>query len=911
MPLSPGTRLGRYEILLPLGAGGMGEVYKARDTRLGRTVAIKVLPGHAAADPEVLRRFEREARAISAIDHPNICALYDVGHQDGVEFLVMQYLEGESLAARLQRGPLPFVQALAYGREITDALERAHAAGVIHRDLKPGNILLTADGAKLLDFGIARFLQVASPEALTSTLAGAEPVTAPGAILGTLPYMAPEQIAGHDADARTDIFALGVILYEMVCGRRPFDSNMPAGVVDAILHREPASLSSALHVPAWYDAAVRRCLAKRADDRWPTAAALKAALSAGTVTGASDNPAMAKSARRRITRRSATVLATVGVALVIGGVWAARTAILDLRESLTAAPPSGGRGFRPGAPPNGNSPRSGILEAAVPLHLSMALPRTLQIPPLGPELALSPDGRRIVFRARTAEGTLQLFLRSLDSTDVKPLAGTEYGRHAFWSPGGEAIGFFDDRKLKTVDIAGGAIQILCDAPAARGGAWSADRTIIFAPDTGEDGIYRVPDTGGTPQRVTAIDKARGQLAHTWPAFLPDGRRFLYTVSSAATGEGGTYLHSPNAGGDTRVLGSASNASYASGHLLFVTGGTLMTIAFDVDRGQTSGEPRALADGVQTNAAHSEFSATESVLAFWRTVQGAGRLTMVDRTGKVLHSIASATPIRDPALSPDERFVAYTGPAASGSGSDIWLLEWARGNRRRLTFDPASEYYPLWSPHARRLVFASNREGGMNLYLKELTGGAEDLLLKSDDEVYPTDWSKDGRFIVFEKRNEARTRDLWALELPGRGVRTIAATSADERQGRLSPDGRWMAYTANDSGRWEVYVRGFGDPSNVWQISTDGGVQPEWSPDGKELYYVNATRQLAVVRIRSGAGFDFAPPAPMFAIDIANRRPRSLYNVTPDGRRFVFSTQPVEDEELVSVITNWSAVDPRR
>jgi serine/threonine-protein kinase len=745
MPLSPGTCLGRYEILQPLGAGGMGEVYKARDTRLGRTVAIKVIRAHAAADAEARRRFEREARAISAIDHPHICALYDVGHQDGIEYLVMQYLEGESLSARLSRGPVAFADARQYAQDIAGALERAHAAGVIHRDLKPANILLTDGGAKLLDFGIATFLQTDSPDALTRTLGDGDPVTAPGAVLGTLPYMAPEQIAGGGADARTDIFAAGVILHEMVSGRRPFDERTPAALVDAILHREPAALQVE-GVPAWYQAVVRRCLAKRPDDRWPTAGALKAALS-GAASGEPPPPAGIQTPRhRRLLTGAAAALAVGALAIAV---WTVRSGLPRPQQDSAAPPRATASSRTPGA---GNAGRTAAPEALVPLHLSMTLPKELQIPPLGPELALSPDGRRIVFRARSAAGPLQLFVRSLDSTDVRPLAGTEYGRHAFWSPDGTALGFFDDRKLKTLDIAAGTIRIVCDAPAARGGSWGPDGTILFAPGTGEDGIRRVAAEGGTPERVTTVDRARGQVAHTWPVFLPGGDRFLYTAAAGEMGDGGTFLHSPDGRPDVRVLAAASNTAYAAGHLLFVNNETLMRVAFDLDGGRTVGEPRALVSGIRTNAAHSEFSATDSVLAFWRTLGSEGRLTTVDRTGKPLHSAAVATPVRDPALSPDGRSVAFSAPSASGSGSDIWLLELATGSRRRITFDAASEYYPLWSPRGRRLAFASNREGGMNLYVKDLASGADELLLKSDGEIYPTDWSRDGRFIVFEKRD---------------------------------------------------------------------------------------------------------------------------------------------------------------
>jgi serine/threonine protein kinase/Tol biopolymer transport system component len=920
MPLLPGTRLGPYEVISVLGAGGMGEVYKARDTRLERTVAIKVVPSHSAS-AESRRRLEREARAISALDHPHICALYDVGHHDGIDFLVMQYLEGETLAERLRRGAMPIDQLLRIGIDIADALDRAHRAGIVHRDLKPGNIMLTASGAKLLDFGIAKAVPLAAPEAATVGAPAGDDVTRNGAVSGTLSYMAPEQLKGWRVDARSDLFSLGAVLYEMASGARAFVGATPAAVIDAVLNQQPPSLAAL--VPGVSPAIIRlvgKCLNKDVEERWQTARDLKDELQ-WIVANAPDSlePRLLPPTPRRHGAHRARWIA--GAALVAGAValsalsWTESSFVRRTLSALTRGNPAPGdpRGAAPPARTTTREAAPPIASAAtMPLQLSIALPKELTIRAGGPELALSPDGRRVAFRAFSRRGWM-LYLRSLDSSEVTLLPGTEYARYAFWSPDGAALGFFSEGKLKTIDLIGNSVRVLCDAPSPRGGAWNGDGTIIFAATGDSNGVYAVTATGGTPRPLTSIDRTHGERRHEWPIFLPGGRRFLYAIGAKGSPQAGIYLQALDVPGARQVFTAASNVGYASGNLVFAKGGTLWAVPFDVDRAEATGAPRELASQLLTRGDRAEYSVVDSVLAYWRSGEIAGQVSSLDRSGKVVQTFPSPLTINDPAFSPDGRLVAFAAAGGSPAGSDIWLLEWANGNRRRLTLDSSHEYNPVWSPDGKRLVFASDRQGGMNLYQKDLATGRESLLLESDAEMYPTDWSRDGQFIIFEKRQSVGgARDLWVLPTSGdRRPFAIVATEADERQGQLSPDNRWLAYTSKESGRWQVYVRSFRVPSRVWQVSPDEGVQPAWGPDSAELFYLTGERHLMAVTIKRGDSFDLSAPKRLFSSPVANMHPRGLYSVSTDGRRFLFSAVSETAAELITVVTNWAATSVRR
>jgi len=913
MALAPGSRLGPYEVISALGAGGMGEVYKARDTRLDRIVAIKIV-ATGGANAASRSRLEREARAISALEHPNICALYDVGHHEGIDFLVMQYLEGETLAERLRRGPIPLHELLRTAAEIADALDHAHRAGVVHRDLKPANIMLTAAGARLLDFGIAKAAPVTAPDAATARIAAGEDLTVDGALIGTVSYMAPEQLKGWRVDARSDLFALGAILYEMATGARAFDGATPVAVIDAVLNRQPEPLTALVPgITTAFSRIVAKCLNKEIDQRWQTASDLRDELK-WVASNPSDSSERPPASPRKPWAQQPR-------ARWIAGAILAGAAALTWRESLLVHRPAvsevdtGSRVARPPLPAaptaRGESGASIGSAAGMPLQLSIALPRDLSIRSGGPELALSPDGRRVAFRAFSSKGWM-LYVRSLGSTELTLLPGTDYARYAFWSPNNDALGFFSGGKLKRIDLVDASPRVLCDAPSPRGGTWNADGTIVFAAALDGNGLYSVDAAGGVPRQLTRVDREHGEKRHEWPVFLPDGRRFLYASNAVESSRAGIYVQTLGESVGKQVLTATSNIAYASNTLIFSRDGTLWAVPFAVDRGDVAGAPRELAAGLLTRGRRAEYAITDSVLAYWRAEQIVGQITALDRTGKPLQSLPSPLTIKDPALSRDGRLVAFSAPGGSASGDDIWLLDWANGNRRRVTLQASNEYNPVWSPDGRRLVFASDRGGGMNLYQKDLATGAEELILKDAAEMYPTDWSRDGQFVVFEKRQSpAGARDVWVLPMSGdRRAFAIAASEADERQGQLSPDDRWVAYTSKESGRWRVYVRPLRAPG-VWQVSPEDGVQPVWSPDGKELFYLTGDRNVMSVSIAAGQRFDFGAPKRLFASPAANMHPRGVYGIAADGRRFVFSAVPETSAELITVVTNWAAIPARR
>ena len=720
-------------------------------------------------------------------------------------------------------------------------------------------------------------------------------------------------------DARSDLFSLGAVLYEMAAGARAFDGATPAAVIDAVLNQQPPSLATL--VPGVSPAFIRlvgKCLNKDIEERWQTARDLKDELQWIVANGpdSAEPRALPSTPPRHGAHRARWI---AGAALLTGAValsalsWTESSFVRRILSAVTRrnaasgdprrAAPSARTVAREAAPPIAAA-------AAMPLQLSIALPKELTIRAGGPELTLSPDGRRVAFRAYSSRGWM-LYLRSLDSSDVTLLPGTEYARYAFWSPDGAALGFFSGGKLKTIDLIGNSVRVLCDAPSPRGGAWNAEGTIIFAAAGDSNGVYAVAATGGTPRQVTRIDRARGERRHEWPIFLPDGRRFLYASGAKGSSQAGIYLQALDAPGARQVFTSTSNVGYASGNLVFAKGGTLWAVPFDVDRAEATGAPRELASQLLTRGDRAEYSIVDAVLAYWRSEAIAGQVSSLDRTGKVVQTFPSPLTIKDPAFSRDGRLVAFA--AGSPAGSDIWLFEWANGNRRRVTLDPSHEYNPVWSPDGKRLVFASDRQGGMNLYQKDLATGRESLLLASDAEMYPTDWSRDGQFIIFEKRQSVGgTRDLWVLPTSGdRRPFAIVATEADERQAQLSPDNRWLAYTSKESGRWQVYVRSFRVPSRVWQVSPDEGVQPAWGPDSAELFYLSGERNLMAVTIKGGDSFDLSAPKRLFSSPVANMHPRGLYSVSADGRRFLFSAVPETAAELITVVTNWPATSARR
>jgi len=869
--LTAGARLGPYEVIAPAGAGGMGEVYKARDTRLGREVAIKVLPGHLSASPEARQRFEREAKTISTLSHPHICTLYDVGNQEGVEYLVMEYLEGETLADRLARGPLPLEQTLRYGVEIAEALDRAHRQGIAHRDLKPGNVMLTKSGVKLLDFGLARAIAPASPAAMLSALpTQGKPLTAEGTILGTFQYMAPEQLEGKETDARTDIFALGAMLYEMTTGHRAFSGTSQASLISSIMQSDPSPISTTVPLaPRELDRAVLRCLAKDPERRWQNArdVALELEWLAQARQEAGGAPAPAPSRRR-------AVWIAWGIALA---------SLLLLIASL-----SRGRGAQ--------RPR-GVVRFTMPAPPGTAYYFSGR--DAGP-VAVSPDGTSLAFVAVGENGRKRLYVRRLAELSAQALAGADGAAYPFWSPDSAWIGFFSDGKLKKVPSRGGPVQVLCNASAGRGGTWNREGVIVFAAGA-EDPLSKISEGGGTPAPVTALDPKDTVSSHRWPHFLPDGRHFLFTafnVLMSGPESGNSIFLGSLESMDKSFLIKASKAEYVSpGYLVFVRDRTLFVAPFDARAQRLTGEPKALMEDVQffPNTGSAIFSVSPTgVLAYeLGNVAPNSRLVWFDRSGKDVGSLGPPGDWEDPRVSPDGTKIATNRLDSQTGMSNIWLVGTESGSATRFTFAPTVEHGPVWSPDGSRLAFDSFRVKPVHIYQKSLNGKDEEVLVRADDFKTPTDWSRDGRFLVYQSLNPKTQWDLWYVDLSGsRAPIAFLRTSFNEMGGQLSPDGRWLAYSSDESGSWEVYVTAFPGPGGKWQVSAGGGSQPIWRRDGSEIFYLSSDRTLMAATVANGKELALLPSRPLFPT-YARYTGNRAFDVSADGQRFLISTMTIE------------------
>jgi eukaryotic-like serine/threonine-protein kinase len=903
MPLSAGARLGPYEILSPLGAGGMGEVYRARDTRLERTVAVKVLPSDLSENPELKLRFEREAKTISQLSHPHICALYDIGNQDGVEYLVMEYLEGETLTERLAKGALPLQQTLRHGIEIADALDKAHREGIVHRDLKPGNVMLTKSGLKLLDFGLAKAIQPEPLiESLTSAPTAAKDVTREGTILGTLSYMAPEQLEGKAADARTDIFAFGAVLYEMATGKKAFSGASQASLMAAILEREPVPVSAIQPMtPPSLDRVVRTCLAKDPEDRWQSAGDLMHELrwiAEGQSAASATVAARPSSLRRRAP-------------------WAA-SAVLLLSTAVVAVLYFG--------------------RIRLPGHVEVtdqsAARFALQAPRVASSIGtpvVSPDGRRIAFAA-TVENRTNLWVRALDSLVPQPLAGTEGASQnalPFWSPDGRFLAFFAGGKLKKIDPLDGTVLVLADAPEGRGGSWSAEGGILFAPAT-TGPLLRLPAEDTSPLPATTLDNSHKEFTHRFPSFFPDGRRFFYWVEAGdspkdlITGraEREIQVGSLDAKGVLARFrpGTDSSVVFAPpGLLLFVRQHLLFAQPFDVRSLRLHGEARTVTEDVATSAGSGMpygepgFSVSPNGVLAYRTADRAeSRLSWFDRTGRLLGVVGPPGFYRNHRLSPDGMRVAVTRLDPQRETSDIWILETTRDSSERLTFDPSEDSMPVWSPDGSFIAFDSARNPS-GIYRKPSSGAGTEERISQERVRFPVDWSRDGQFLIFQSSFPTTRGDIGLLPLSGNGKpQVLIATTADEVQAQLSPDERWIAYCSDESGQYEVYVRPFSSSEGRWQVSAAGGHEPRWRKNGKEIFYLGADRKLMAVPIQvSGATFQAGAAAALFETPVRGSLQgwdnSNRYDVAPDGQRFLVNV-PVEGvaSEPVVVILNWAA-----
>jgi eukaryotic-like serine/threonine-protein kinase len=902
LALTSGARLGPYEILSAIGAGGMGEVYKARDTRLDRLVAIKILPAALAGDPQFRERFDREARAISQLDHPHICALYDVGAHDGASFLVMQYLEGETLADRLAKGALPLDQALKTAIEIASALDKAHRAGIVHRDLKPGNVMLTKNGAKLLDFGLAKasrpFASVAGLSMLVTTPPG---VTVQGTILGTLQYMAPEQLEGHEADARTDIFAFGAVLYEMLTGKKAFEGKSQASLIAAMLEREPVPLATLQPLaPPALERVVKQCLAKDPDDRWQSARDLMRELQ-WIVADRSPIPTAAPlSSRASLHPAGARVLWLVATASLI-------VALLAVGAALYV------RGTASGSA-TGDVVRLSILPPDKILFTGQSSATVG-----APQLALSPDGRAIVFAAGASGARPTLWLRSLDSVTAHSQPGTEGADSPFWSPDNRWIGYFANGKLKKIPAGGGPSQVIAsNVPDNRQASWGPDDTILFS--RGTTGILRVSSSGGMVTPVTELDASRQEGSHRFPQFLPDGRHFLFQVRSSLADQTGVYAGSLDSKTKKLLIHGYTTALYApSGHMLFLDGDTLMGQAFDAERLELRGEAFLVEGGVgRSSLGTGSYSVSGTgTLAYAGTLSTPGRLTWFDRGGHPSDSVGSLSDYIDFRLSPDQTRLAASLADPKTGFPDIWIMDLTRGSSSPFTFGPSVNASPVWSPDGTRVMFRTSRTGGLSEFWAKSAGGGgneEPVLSRTAARAFGGlsaqlllwDWSLDGH-VLFSVTTSS-DYDLWLLPLAG-DSKPLSFLSApgDQLHGNFSPDGKLVAYSSNESGRFEVHVRTFPLTDRQWTVSTTGGYEPGWRADGREMYYLSTDQRLMAVGVDPGPSF--GTPTELFQARIVGSVSpnRTHYVPSGDGRRFLINT-PTGDAATVpiTVVLNWTA-----
>jgi serine/threonine protein kinase/Tol biopolymer transport system component len=901
--LEPGTSFGPYRIECFLAAGGMGEVYRARDTRLDRIVAIKVLPAELASDPDFRERFDREARVISQLDHPHICTLYDVGEQSGVSFLVMQYLEGETLEQRLKNGAVPLEHALQYAMQMADALAKAHRVGIVHRDLKPGNIMLTKTGATLLDFGLAKATgpvgAAAGESMLPTTPAG---MTAQGTILGTFQYMAPEQLEGQETDARTDIFAFGAVVYEMVTGKKAFEATTQASLIAAILKDDPPLLSTVLPLASpLVDHTVRRCLAKDPDERWQAASdvmrELKWIANAAPSLASDQAPALTSARWWRMVSLGLIVLVAVIASLALIERFLRSAPAASDPLTFAVAPPEGATFVTPGGPVG------------------------------QPWLSLSPDGRVLAFVALSADGRQQLWTRPLATAGAHPLSGTDGAQAPFWSPDSRSLAFFARGKLKVVDAAGGTPQIVTDAPGYFGsGSWNRENTIVFASSPRNEGLRSVQvGAAHASQTVTRIDPGRGQRGHFSPQFLPDGRHFLFGVGGdVSSREAETWVGSLDGGEPRLLLRSESAAHYAEpGYLLFKHG-PLVAQRIEQRDVRLVGDPVPVAApevGSSSVVPYLALSAsTSGTLAYGATRAEETRLVWQDRSGRVLGSV-DVTGASAPSLSRDGSMLAVSRTLPQ-TGTDLWLYDVKRGTPMRLTFDSASSRSGVWSPDGKDVVFAAARNGTLGqLYRKPTTGSGSDELLSKIDGSIPTDWSRDGRFILFHTNNnrdqgiidQRNGYDLWVLSLADRQAKPLVRTPFHEIQGALSPDGRWLAYASDESGAFEVYVQAFPHSQGKRLVSKGGGADPSWRADGRELFYVSADRRLMAVPTTIDPAFEAGTPAALFEMNVRDLSFLSgrRYDVTPDGQRFVVQALTGRGSpSALTVVVNWAALLPK-
>lgn len=875
MAVSPGSRLGPYEITSPLGAGGMGEVYRARDTRLGRDVAVKILPAEFAQNAQVKTRFEREARMISALNHPHICTLYDVGSEDGTDFIVMELIEGESLSDRLARtGALPIEEVLRYGIEIAEALDKAHSSGVVHRDLKPGNVMLTRSGAKLLDFGLAKSALVpVSPDGATMQ----KGLTQEGTIVGTFQYMSPEQLESQDVDHRTDVFAFGALLYEMATGRRAFEGKTRTSLIAAIVASQPPPLSQVQPLsPPALEHVIQRCLEKDPADRWQSthdiAAELKWIRAKGSQAGVAA-PVLSRRKSRERTAWIAALLATIA-AIVLGALLTVRMSETKPRVLSSINPPQG---------------------ATFNFESSTA--------------ALSPDGLKLAFVVTGSDGKSFLWVRQL-SGPASLLSGTEGAIFPFWSPNSRYLGFFADGKLKRIEAGGGPAETLAEAMAGRGGCWNEKDQIIFSPGTG-DPLFLVAASGGDLRQVTKLRAGEGEASHRFPSFLPDGKHFIYFAQTS--GGGRNLIGSTESDLVRTVVPSEWNIVYLPpGYLLFARDRILRAQRFNTKKLALEGEATTIVEEVQTNDSLNFMNVSAAAGGTLTYVAGASatmsRIIWLDRSGK---EVAVGPPLGeyfDPRVSPDGKRLALAHSVAGAM--NLHLYDIARGVASRFTFSKSREWSPVWSPDSQWIVYTSFENSSGDIHMKRVTGTeAAQKLVHDGRRKVASDWSSDGKLLFYHANTPKTGWDLEIHSFAEKRSRLFLQTPFHEYGAQLSPDGRWVAYVSNVSGRSEVYVQSFSGEGK-WQISSSGGGMPLWTPDGRELLFLAPDEKLMSVTVVGTDTFAVDIPRALFSVRARafTGMTRNQYDIMPDGKVIVgnFMSQAEKEHVAVTLLQNWKA-----
>ena len=860
----------------------MGEVYRARDTRLDRDVAIKVLPPLLAGDPQFLSRFQREAKSISALNHPHICGLYDIGEAaigaETLHYLVLEMIEGESLAQRLARGPLALDEVLRWGAEVASALDAAHSRGIVHRDLKPGNVMVTRAGTKLVDFGLAKGGDrgvVSGVTQLQTMETPNQPLTEHGTILGTFQYMSPEQLEGTPADSRSDIFALGALLYEMATGRKAFEGKNRTSLIAAIVATQPPPITSVQAAsPPALDHVIRRCLEKDPDDRWQSARDVRAQLlwiaEGGSQVGV---PAVVSSRRRNRETLAWAAAAALGLAAVGFAVaWVRRAPEPAQLVRFTITTPAG-------------------LTAA------------------GPP-AVSPDGRTVAFDGVDASGKRQIWIRTVDGLEARPLAGTDGVNRPFWSPDSQYLAFMSGGKLKKIPAVGGPVQTICDAPTGADGTWSRDGVILFDGNQ-SDPIWRVDAAGGVAKPEVLNQPEKNVAFVGWPQFLPDGRHFLY-LSGVLSSERTLMVR---ALGDTEgraLFKTNSRVAYSPlGYVVYVRDQTLVAQRFDSASLSVTGDPVPVGEGLGVSAVGTaSFSLSDAGVLVYRAGEEAGaRLVWMDRSGKESPAVDGARRFADAWLSPDGNRLVYD-VADRGSEGDLWIRDLARSVTTRFTFDAEREFAPVWSPDGKTIVFSKETPAGWDLYVKDAAGtGEAKPLIASRVQKFPTDWSSDGRHLIFNSSATDTGWDLYAMSMTGGSddPTPLVKTRFADMGGSVSPDGRFLAYQSNESGRNQVYVQEFPTARSKWQVSSEGGVDPFWRRDGRELYFRAPDLSVMAVPVQaSGPTFQTGVPQALFRARFAPVTARARFRPAADGQRFLVLTRA--DDVAVQpaiVVLNWT------